>query len=64
MPIAAPEPRNCSNRLARRPAVPLLQNQGFFLSESRASSRQWAAWVLATRFGRLLRYHVLPSGCC
>jgi len=64
MPIAAPEPRNCSNRLARRPAVPLLQNRGFFPLKFRASNRQWAAWVLATRFRRLLRYHVLRSGCC
>jgi|HubBroStandDraft_2_1064218.scaffolds.fasta_scaffold11630_6 hypothetical protein len=33
------------------PAVPLLQKQGFFPPKSRASNRQWAAWVLATRLG-------------
>jgi hypothetical protein len=46
-----PVPRNPANRLVRRPAVPLLQKQGFFPPKSRASNRQWAAWVLATRLG-------------
>jgi len=46
------------------PALPLLQKQGCFPPKSRASHRQWAAWVLANRLGRLLRYYVLPSECC
>jgi K+-sensing histidine kinase KdpD len=64
MLIAAPVPPTLLIASRVGPAVPLRQNQGFFPPQSRTSNRQWAAWVLATRLGMLLRYHVLPSECC
>jgi hypothetical protein len=63
MLIAAPVPRNPSNRLARRPGGAAAAKPKFLPAEIPRFQPPVGSMGLRQRLGRLLRYHVLPSEC-